>query len=86
MWLNVIKVKLNSSELACGCHLLQYVTFGAALCGVAGPLWGLKLYCIVALLTDRSGSIVPFWQSVADSRSLSSLPAGWLVVSYVVFR
>ena len=24
---------------------------------------------------------VPFWQMVADSRSLSSLSAGWLVVS-----
>ena len=81
MWLNVIQAKLSSSELARGCHLFPF----GELQGLFGGLQ-LKLYWSVALLADCSGSIVPFWRIVADSRSLSSLPAGWLVVSYVVFR
>ena len=48
------------------------------------------LYCIVALLADHRGSIVPFWQIVAGSRSLSSLPrvaGGWIHtrISLVVY-
>ena len=54
-----------------------------------GLLWarGQCCLCIVALLADRIGSIAYYChgslQRVADSRSLSTLPAGWQAVSSV---
>ena len=47
--------------------------------GIAGLLVcsfaSVALHCIVALLADRSGSIFVFLRIIADSFSLSSLPA-----------
>ena len=82
MWLNVISAKLNSSELACGCHLLQHVTSGVALWGVAGPLWGFVasvVYCIVALLADHmTDQLFLFGKSLwILAPSPPSLPGGW---------
>ena len=79
MWLNIIYAKLNSSELASGLLPLQYVTYGAARGELQGSLCTLLLVllCIVALLTDRSGSIFAYLRIIADSCSLSSLPAWW---------
>ena len=76
MWLNII---INSSELASGLLPLQYVTYGAARGELQGSLCTLLLVllCIVALLTDRSGSIFAYLRIIADSCSLSSLPAWW---------
>ena len=70
MWLNIIQAKLNSSELASG---LRPLGNWRALCV---PLL-LVLLCTVALLTDRSGSIFAYLRIIADSCSLSSLPAWW---------
>ena len=59
MSLNIIWEKLNSSELASGLCLFQYVTFGAALAELQAFLCALLLVlrCILALLADGSGSI-----------------------------
>ena len=56
MSLNIIWKKLNSSELASGLCLLQYVTFGAALAELQAFLCALLLVlrCILALLADGS--------------------------------
>ena len=77
MWLNIIKAKLNSSELASGLLPLQYVAYEAARGDLQGCLCTLLLVllCIVALLADRSGSIFAFLRISADSCSLSSHPA-----------
>ena len=57
-----------------------------SVCDLRGGPWGiagllvcllLVLLCIVALLADRSGSIFAFLRIIADSCSLSSLPAWW---------
>ena len=47
--------------------------------GIAGLLVCLLLVllCIVALPADRSGSMFAFLRIIADSCSLSSLPAWW---------
>ena len=73
------KVKL---ELASGLSPLQYMTYRAALRELQGSLCVilLVLHCTVALLADRSASIFAVLQIIADSCSLSLLPA-CLVVS-----
>ena len=66
--------------MASGLLLLQFVTYGVALKELLDPLCALLLVlrCIVALLADRSASIFArFLRIIADSCSLSSLPAGW---------
>ena len=79
--LYVAKYRLgkNSSELASDLLPLQYVTYGVARGESQGSLCTLLLVllCIVALLTDRSGSIFAYLRIIADSCSLSSLPAWW---------
>ena len=55
------------------------MTYGVALKELQGSLCALLLVlrCIVALLADHSASIFAFLRIIADSCSLSSLPAGW---------
>jgi len=88
MWLNIIQAKLNASKLASGLLPLQYMNHGVTLGELQGSLCALLLVlrCIVALLADHSGSIFTFLRIIADSRSLSSLPAGWFYFMSILER
>ena len=58
-------------------------------CGeLQGPLCALLLVLryIVALLADQSRSIFAFLRIIADSCSLSSLPAGWFYFMTILER
>ena len=82
MWLNFIEAKLNSSELASGLLLLQYVTYGAALRELQSSLCVLLLALgyIVALLADHSRPVFAFLQIIADSCWLPlSLPLAYML-------